>query len=443
MQITVVGTGYVGLVTGVTFAEIGHEVICTDVDSAKIMKLSRGEVPFYEPGLQQLMVRNLQNGRLRFTTDTTDAYRFRDVICIAVGTPSRPDGAVDVSYIEQAVLEVAKAIEQYTVIVVKSTVPVGTNEQVRAMVQQHTNCPFDIVSNPEFLREGSAIHDIYHGDRIVIGADSDRAADIVTELHKPFGTPVFRTDPRSAELIKYASNAFLATKISYINEMANLCEKLGANVDAVAHGMGLDRRIGSPFLQAGLGYGGSCFPKDIRALLHMAESAQSELQLLRAVSIVNEQRPYVVLDKLKQRFSSLRNLRVAILGLSFKPNTDDIREAVSLVMMKELLKAGASLIVYDPIVNQAKGNPVLESARFAGSMKEALDWAEASIIVTEWDEIRSFPLLQYNQETLKETIIFDGRNCYALAEAERAGVEYYSIGRPAVNERQPSHLLHS
>ncbi|MCM3715318.1 UDP-glucose dehydrogenase family protein [Halalkalibacter oceani] len=440
MQITVVGTGYVGLVTGVTFAEVGHEVICIDVDSTKIKMLKRGEVPFYEPGLQQLLVHNLANGRLTFTTDGDEAYRLRDVIYVAVGTPSKADGAVDVSYMEQAVVDVAKAIEEYTVIVIKSTVPVGTNERVRAMVAQHTSCPFDLVSNPEFLREGSAIYDIYHGDRIVIGAEHERAAETVAMLHKPFGTPIFHTDPRSAELIKYAANAFLATKISYINEIANLCERLGANVDAVAHGIGLDRRIGAQFLQAGLGYGGSCFPKDTRALLHMAETAQSDLRVLAAASTVNERQPYVVIEKLKKRFSSLRGLRIALLGLSFKPNTDDLREAVSLVILQELQAAGASLIVYDPVVDHPKGNRVLEQVMFAGSIDEALSGAEASIIVTEWEEIKAFPLARY-KVLMKEAVVIDGRNCYPLAKAEKAGVEYYSIGRPAVNEQQPSQLL--
>lgn len=440
MQITVVGTGYVGLVTGVTFAEIGHEVICIDVDSTKIAQLKRGEVPFYEPGLQQLLVHNLENGRLVFTTETQEAYTYRDVIYLAVGTPSQANGAVDVSYIEQAVVDVAKAIEEYTVIVIKSTVPVGTNERVRAMIAEHTSCPFDLVSNPEFLREGSAIYDIYHGDRIVIGAENERAAETVAVLHKPFGTPIFHTDPRSAELIKYAANAFLATKISYINEIANLCERLGANVDAVAHGIGLDRRIGAQFLQAGLGYGGSCFPKDIRALLHMAETAQSDLRVIDAARSVNEQQPHVVIGKLKDRFSSLKDLRIAVLGLSFKPNTDDLREAVSLVILKDLQLEGASLFVYDPVVDQPSGNLVLEQVTFAGSIDEALAGAEAAIIVTEWEEIKAFSLVQY-KGLMKEAVVIDGRNCYPLAEAEKAGIEYYSIGRPAVNKQQPSQLL--
>jgi UDPglucose 6-dehydrogenase len=338
--IAVLGTGYVGLVTGVCLSDIGHYVTCVDIDKQKVEKMKQGISPIYEPGLDELMKKNIERGRLHFTTSHQEAFRDAEVIYIAVGTPQSEDGSADLRFVEQAAKDIATYIERDGVIVVtKSTVPVGTNEKIRTWIKQHLtkDIRFHIVSNPEFLREGSAIYDTFHGDRIVIGADDEWAASVIEEINKPFGIPIFHTDIHSAEMIKYASNAFLATKISFINEIANICEKVGANVEDVAYGMGLDTRIGPQFLRAGIGYGGSCFPKDTKALVQIAGDVDHQFELLQAVIKVNNKQQVKLVEKARNRFGSLRGKKVALLGLAFKPNTDDIREAVLIVIVRELL----------------------------------------------------------------------------------------------------------
>lgn len=431
MKITVVGVGYVGLVTGASLAEMGHEVICMDIDKAKIELLKKGKPPNYEPGLEEFLQHQLEHNKISFTTNSTFAFEQAEVIYITVGTPPNPDGTANLHYLKLAVMEIARNMKQRIVIVVKSTVPVGTNEYLKSIIEKHTDVPFDIVSNPEFLREGQTLHDIFNGDRIVIGSENEEAAGIIESLYKPFQIPIIKTDLRSAEMIKYASNAFLATKISFINEIANLCEKTSANVEAVAYGMGLDHRIGPCFFNAGIGYGGSCFPKDTKALVQIAGNAKHDFKLLRAVIEVNSKQPLLLVEKLHQRIPSLIHKNIAVLGLSFKPNTDDMREAASQVIIKELLKKGATVIAYDPISIEKAKQTLPQEVVYAGNIKTALAGADAAVIVTEWEEIKQFRLEEY-KTLMKEPVIFDGRNCYSLTEARLAQVEYHSIGRPAI-----------
>lgn len=431
MKITVVGTGYVGLVTGVALAEIGHDVTCIDVNASKIEMLKNGQCPIFEPGLEELLNTNIINRKLCFTTNPIYAYEDAEVVYIAVGTPQNRDGTANLTDIKHAAVEIAKFMRRHLIIVTKSTVPVGTNEEIKTIIKQHSKFSFDIVSNPEFLREGSALFDTFHGDRIVIGAENDEAASKIATLNKPFGVPIYKTDIRSAEMIKYASNAFLATKISFINEIANLCEKTGANVEAVSYGMGLDQRIGNQFLQAGIGYGGSCFPKDTNALVQLAGNVQHEFELLKSVIEVNNKQQLLLVEKLKSRLPNLYHKNIAVLGLSFKPNTDDMRDAASLVVIRELIISGATVIAYDPVALQGAENYLPSEIVYTKSIGNALTGADAVLILTEWEEIKSFNLHQY-KALMKNPIIFDGRNCYSLPEARRANVEYYSIGRPSV-----------
>ncbi len=431
MKITVVGVGYVGLVTGVALAEIGHEVICFDVDKVKIGLLQKGKSPIYEPAIEEYLKRQLKNNQISFTTDSTIAIENAEVIFIAVGTPSNSDGTANLNYLKLATIEIARNMRQPIVIVIKSTVPVGTNEYLKSLIEKHTDVDFDIVSNPEFLREGQALHDTFNGDRIVIGSESNWAADKVETLYKPLEIPILKTDIRSAEMIKYASNAFLATKISFINEIANLCEKTGANVEAVSVGMGLDQRIGKYFLNAGIGYGGSCFPKDTKALVQLAGNVQHDFELLKSVIHVNKNRPYLLLEKLYKRIPTLTHKNIAVLGLSFKPNTDDVREATSFVIINELLKKGATVIAYDPICIKKAKPHLPKEVLYAYNIEMAIKDADAIVIVTEWEEIKQFPLKDYKTPQNKP-IIFDGRNCYSLLEAQQADVEYHSMGRPSI-----------
>ncbi|EQB96716.1 UDP-glucose 6-dehydrogenase [Geobacillus sp. A8] len=433
-KIAVVGTGYVGLVTGVCLSDIGHHVTCVDIDERKVEKMKEGISPIYEPGLDELMKRNIERGRLHFTTSHEEAFRDAEVIYIAVGTPQKEDGSADLRFVEQAARDIAAHIERDGVVVVtKSTVPVGTNEKIRAWIQQHLQRPvrFDIVSNPEFLREGSAIYDTFHGDRIVIGADNEQAAAVMEEVNKPFGIPIFKTDIYSAEMIKYASNAFLATKISFINEIANICEKVGANVEDVAYGMGLDTRIGPQFLRAGIGYGGSCFPKDTKALVQIAGDVDHQFELLEAVIKVNNKQQLKLVEKARSRFGSLRGKRVALLGLAFKPNTDDMRQAASIVIARELLQDGASVAAYDPVATENAKRIIGDEVVYASSVEEALTDADLAMIVTEWEEIKQLPLDLY-AKYMKTPIVFDGRNCYPLEEVKKHAIEYHSIGRQSV-----------
>lgn len=434
MKIAVAGTGYVGLVTGTCLAEMGQTVVCFDVEKGKIAALQQGRSPIYEPGLEELMRKNMETGRLSFTADEKEAYREADVVFLAVGTPEKEDGSADLTYIEEAVRAVAKHMEKDVVIVTKSTVPVGTNERMRAMMERWKP-PFlrtSVISNPEFLREGSAIHDWFYGDRIVIGAsEADKeAAELLSRLYEPLGIPIVRTDLASAEMIKYASNAFLATKISFINEIANICEKVGATIDDVAYGIGLDKRIGSHFLQAGIGYGGSCFPKDTKALVQIAGNVQHQFELLEAVIQVNNHQQALLVEKAKQ-YMSLRGKNVALLGLAFKPNTDDVREAASLVIAHRLLAEGAHVVAYDPVATDNAKKHLPSTVQYASAVTEALRDADAAFIATEWDAIKQIPLSVF-REKMRTPIIFDGRNCYSLEEAKQANVTYVSVGRAAV-----------
>lgn len=434
MKIAVAGTGYVGLVTGTCLAEMGQTVVCYDVQKEKIAALQQGRSPIYEPGLEPLIQKNMNAGRLSFTADEKEAYGEADIVFLAVGTPEKEDGSADLTYIEEAVRAVAKHMEKDVVIVTKSTVPVGTNERMRAMMEWWKP-PFlraSVISNPEFLREGSAVYDWFYGDRIIIGAsEADKeAAELLSCLYEPLGIPIVRTDLASAEMIKYASNAFLATKISFINEISNICEKVGATIDDVAYGIGLDKRIGPHFLQAGIGYGGSCFPKDTKALVQIAGNVQHQFELLEAVIQVNNRQQALLVEKAKQ-YMPLRGKNVALLGLAFKPNTDDVREAASLVIANRLFSEGAHVVAYDPIATDNAKRHLPSTVRYASSVTEAIRDADAAFIVTEWDAIKQTPLSVF-REKMRTPMIFDGRNCYSLDEAKQANVTYVSVGRAAV-----------
>ncbi|WP_028401472.1 UDP-glucose dehydrogenase family protein [Ectobacillus panaciterrae] len=438
MNITVVGTGYVGLVTGVGLAHIGHTVTCLDIDRDKIEQLQQGIVPIYEPGLADMMKEAVQEERLSFTTSPKQAYGKANIIFLAVGTPPNPDGSANLTYIARACEEIGEHITEAVIVVTKSTVPVGTNDYIKKTILQHLQADVivDVASNPEFLREGAGIHDFFHGDRIVIGADCEETAAIIEEIYKPLNISIFKTDVRSTELIKYASNAFLAAKISFINEISNICEKVGANIEDVAFGMGLDKRIGNQFLHAGIGYGGSCFPKDTNALVQIAGNVHYDFQLLKAVIEVNNKQQASLVKK-AERVINLRGKKVALLGLAFKPNTDDMREAPSLVIAKQLLDAGAHIIAYDPQAIHNARAVLPESIVYTEDLDEALTGADAAFLVTEWDSIKQYPLAKYVQ-LMKNPLLFDGRNCYSLDAVERYEMDYYSIGRAAVLRKKIS-----
>lgn len=432
MKLAVVGTGYVGLVTGVTLSEIGHHVTCIDIDEAKVAKMRNGISPIYEPDLSELMRKNIEARRLDFITSHEEGFKEADVIYIAVGTPENEDGSANLIYVEEVATTIALTAKQDTIVVTKSTVPVGTNDRLQQIIDHnklyHIN--IEVVSNPEFLKEGSAIHDSFHGDRIVIGANSEKAANIIEEVNRPFGIPVYKTDIRSAEMIKYASNAFLATKISFINEIANICERVGADVEQVSLGMGLDKRIGPEFLQAGIGYGGSCFPKDTKALIQIAGNVEYDFELLKGVVNVNKKQQRKLLDTVYGRLGNVRDKKIAILGLAFKPNTDDMREAPSILIINELVKSGANIFAYDPIaLENAKG--ILDSSIiYAETIDQAIKDADAALILTEWKEIKNVDLTIFN--TMNYPLVIDGRNCFELNEINVSPIEYHSIGRPAL-----------
>lgn len=440
MNIAVIGTGYVGLVAGACFAESGNDVICVDINEDKIAMLNRGEVPIYEPGLEELIKNNAKAGRINFSTDTVSAIRGSEVIFIAVGTPQDTDGSADLKF----VLEVAKTIGQNMngpkIIVNKSTVPVGTARLVGEEVSKHTDINFDVVSNPEFLKEGSAIDDFLRPDRVVIGTDSVEAAEVMRELYSPFvrtGNPILVMDVRSAEVTKYAANAMLATKISFMNEIANLCEAVGADVDNVRQGIGTDVRIGSHFLFAGVGYGGSCFPKDVRALMRTAEQTNESLRIVSAVDQVNAAQKARLVEKIKIHFGGpdgVKGKKFALWGLAFKPKTDDMREAPSITVVDALTELGASVVAYDPeAVHVAKEVFAKTSANitFTENNYDALDGADALIIVTEWNEFRR-PNFSKVQNALSSPVIFDGRNLFEPSKMQRLGFTYHSIGRQSV-----------
>ena len=434
MHITVVGTGYVGLVTGTCFAETGNHVTCVDIDQAKVDQLNAGKVTIYEPGLEPIFLRNRAQGRLKFTSDLAEGMKETDIVFLALPTPPGEDGSADLSYVLSAASDVADYITSYTVIVDKSTVPVGTGEKVAAIVAEKVDKEmFDVVSNPEFLREGVAVDDFMKPDRVVVGTSSERATKVMERLYNPFvrqGNPIFFMDIRSAEMTKYAANAYLATRISFMNEIANMCEKLGANVDSVRKGMGSDSRIGKRFLFAGIGYGGSCFPKDVSALHRMADQVGYEFAILDSVMGVNTRQKKVLVSKILRHFGNdLTGKKIAIWGLAFKPNTDDIREAPAIEIIDGLLEHGAAVTAFDPeAIDNMKGI-FGDKVEFAPTMYDALDGADALAIVTEWNAFR-MPEFDEIKSRMKGNAIFDGRNVYDTELAEKNGFYYESIGRP-------------
>jgi len=435
MKLCVIGTGYVGLVAGTCFAESGNDVVCVDKIAEKIEALRKGVVPIYEPGLEELIRRNVAEGRLTFTTDAADAVK-RTVVCfIAVGTPPGEDGSADLSAVLAVAREIGRAMDGYRVVVAKSTVPVGSAERIRAAIAEVTKHPFDVVSNPEFLKEGAAIDDFMKPDRVVLGGTSQRALDLMRELYDPFvrtGNPIITMDNASAEMTKYAANALLATRISFMNEMANLCERVGADVDNVRRGIGYDRRIGHHFLFPGVGYGGSCFPKDVKAVIRTAHEQGMEFPLLNAVEEVNEAQKRRLVDKVVEHFGAdLSGRRMAVWGLAFKPRTDDMREAPSLTIVEGLLARGASVAVHDPeALNEAR-KAFGDRVTYHRVNYDALKDADALLIVTEWNEFRrpDFPRMK---QLLRQPVIFDGRNLYDIEVMRACGFTYLPIGRAIV-----------
>jgi len=429
VRICVIGTGYVGLVTGAVFADLGNDVYCVDVDAEKVSRLSKGIMPIYEPGLEEMVKRNLTEGRICFHTDVGEYVRRADIIFICVGTPSKNEGETDLSQVESAAKDIGKNINGYKVVVNKSTVPVGTGDLVRRIINENekTRVEFDVVSNPEFLREGSAIADALNPDRIVIGAPSKNVAMKLIELYATLGAPMYITDVVSAELIKYASNSYLATKISFINAIADLCELAGANITDVARAVGADKRIGKEFLFAGLGYGGSCFPKDIASLEHTARKLGYEFGLLRSVMHINDIRAHKLVSKVDNRFKTLEGHSFAVLGLSFKPNTDDLREAKSLEIIETLVGKGAKVKAYDPVAME-KAREIFPHVDYVESPYDAAEGASALILVTEWREFLSLDMERL-KKIMKSPVIFDGRNIYDMEKLKGLGFEYHGMGR--------------
>ena len=433
MKITVIGTGYVGLVVGVCFAEVGNDVICADLDERKIDMLKRGEIPIYEPGLKEMLDRVVKQGRLGFTTQTAPAVAQSQVVFIAVGTPPDEDGSADLQHVLAAAREVGAAMTGYTVVVDKSTVPVGTADRVREAIRAVTAQDFDVVSNPEFLKEGAALGDFLKPDRVVVGADSERAREMMMELYGPFlrtGHPVITMDVRSAELTKYATNAMLATKISFMNEIARICDLVGANVEQVRQGVGSDTRIGPQFLFPGVGYGGSCFPKDVKAIIHTAGEVGYDFRILKAVEEVNAGQKRLMVERVKARLGQdLRGRTLALWGLAFKPRTDDMREAPALEIISGLTAAGARFQVYDPEAMEEARRRLGDSVSYAADNYEALRGADALIVATEWSDFRE-PDFEKMKGLMRSPLVFDGRNIYKPDKMRRLGFEYVSIGRP-------------
>jgi UDPglucose 6-dehydrogenase len=433
MNICVVGTGYVGLVTGAVFADLGNDVVCVDNVAEKVAMLRASRIPIYEPGLEEMVARNVADGRLSFTTDLASAVQRAVIVFITVGTPPKKDGETDLGAVEEVAREIGQAMERYTVVVNKSTVPVGTGELVRDVIARHQRraVPFDVVSNPEFLREGSAIEDTLRPDRIVIGAPNQQVAMTLLELYAPLERPMIITDVPSAEMIKYASNAFLATKISFANAIANICELAGADVAQVVKGMGLDARIGPAFLQAGLGYGGSCFPKDTDSLIHTADDLGYDFGLLRAVVDVNRDRAQHLVAKVEKAMTPLDDKVVAVLGLAFKPNTDDMRDAKSIEVICRLVELGVDIRAYDPVAMANARRMLPASVTYCDSSHAAADGADAVILLTEWNEFKLLNLERL-RAVMRRPVIFDGRNLWEPERMRRLGFEYYSIGRRPV-----------
>ncbi len=429
MKLTIIGTGYVGLVTGTCFAEVGHEVICVDNDAAKVMVLKEGGIPIYEPGLEELVRKNVAAGRLSFTINTAEGVGKSDVIFIAVPTPPQPDGSVDLSFIEKVAREIAGAMTRYKIVVDKSTVPVKTGDKVAETIKRYCKAPvdFDVVSNPEFLREGFAVGDLMKPDRIVVGVRSQRPVPAMKEVYRPFNAPIIITDMNSAELIKHASNSFLALKISYINAISAICETAGANVQDVANGMGMDERIGRRFLNAGIGFGGSCFPKDLSAFIKIAEQTGYDFRLLKEVQHVNADQMERFIKKITETLWVLKDKKIGVLGLAFKQNTDDVRSSPAIELCQRLLKEGAALRVHDPKAME-KAKALLPNVTYVGDMNEVAEGCDALVVATEWDEFKKLDL-ERARKSLTHPIMFDGRNLFDPQEMERLGWIYKSVGR--------------
>jgi len=429
MKLTIIGTGYVGLVSGTCFAEVGHQVICVDNDAAKVKMLQGGGIPIYEPGLEELVKKNVAAGRLKFTASTAEGVEKSDVIFIAVPTPPQPDGSVDLSYIERVARDIAAAMTSYKIVVDKSTVPVKTGEKVAETIKRYcaAKVEFDVVSNPEFLREGFAVGDLMKPDRIVIGVASPRPAAAMKEIYTPFNAPIIVTDINSAELIKHAANSFLALKISYINAIANVCEAAGANVQEVAQGIGLDERIGRRFLNAGIGFGGSCFPKDLSAFIKISEQVGYEFKLLKEVQRINADQMDRFVKKITDTLWVLKDKKIGVLGLAFKQNTDDVRSSPAIDLCQRLLKDGATLRVHDPKA-MAKTKPILPNATYVDDMNAVAEGCDAIVIATEWEEFKQLDLARA-KKGLTHPIMFDGRNLFDPVEMEKLGWIYKSLGR--------------
>lgn len=436
MKIAIVGTGYVGLVSGACFAEMGIDVTCVDIDQAKIERLRAGDIPIYEPGLDELVLRNSQEGRLHFTTRLADCLDGVEAVFSAVGTPPDEDGSADLRYVLEVAREVGRHMQHYLVVVTKSTVPVGTARKVEAAIREElskrgVDIPFDVASNPEFLKEGSAIKDFMSPDRVVVGVESEKARELMTRLYAPFMLNNFRvifTDVPSAEMIKYAANSMLATRISFMNDIANLCELVGADVNQVRKGIGSDTRIGSKFLYPGCGYGGSCFPKDVKALVQTAEQNGYDMRVLKAVEEVNERQKSVLFEKLRRHYGDLQGKTIALWGLAFKAETDDMREATSLVTIRHLLEAGCTIRVFDPAAMDEARRRLGDAIIYASDIYDAAKGADALLLLTEWKQFR-LPSWARVHDLMRNPIVFDGRNIYDPAEMRKNGFEYYSIGR--------------
>jgi UDPglucose 6-dehydrogenase len=435
VRICVVGTGYVGLVAGTCFAESGNDVICVDIDEAKIEALRKGKVPIYEPGLEELIKRNVEEGRLAFSTDLATAVRHALVCFIAVGTPQGESGASDLRAVRKVARDIGTVMDGYRVVVMKSTVPVGTHKEIREILASVTEHPFDVVSNPEFMKEGAAIEDFLKPDRVVIGCSDKRAAEIVKDLYSPFcrsGAPILVMDNASAEMTKYAANALLATKISFINEIANLCERVGADVSQVRQGVGTDGRLGMSFLYAGLGYGGSCFPKDVRSIIHTAHEAGLEFPLLNAVDEVNNRQKRRLFEKVREFYNgSLKGRTFGVWGLSFKPRTDDMRDAPSIGLIDDLLAEGCQVKAHDPEAMDVARQVFGDRISYHRQNYEAIEGADALLVVTEWNEFRR-PDFDRVKRLLKEPVVFDGRNLWEPDSMRKLGFAYFPIGRPSV-----------
>lgn len=431
MKITIAGTGYVGLVTGVCLAEVGHEnVVCLDVDKQKVDLMKDGVSPIYEEHLEELMKKNYEKGRIDYTTNYKDAYKDADIIMIAVGTPERSDGSANLDYIKKVAKQIASSVTKDTLVVIKSTVPIGTNDAIEKFIRENlkNKVKIELASNPEFLSQGTAVMDTLNASRIVIGVESEWAKNILEEVYKPFNQPIVVTNRNSAEMIKYASNDFLALKISFMNDIANLCEIVGANIEDVAKGMSYDERIGSKFLKAGIGYGGSCFPKDTKALHWLASHNGYELKTVKAAIEVNESQKLRLVRKAANLVESFDGMKVCVLGLTFKPETDDLREAPSIPNIQYLLERGAEVVAYDPVGIENAKKIFKDSITYTTSIDEAIEDADICFIMTEWKQILNYDISNYKNK-MKRPLVFDGRNCYTLDTMKDLGIEYYSIGR--------------